>query len=113
MDISPGLENSLSLRSESCEYTLGWERSYRWYNAAAVVGMENIGFLILALGLVLAAVGIALILGGPLIPLGRLPGDISWRWEGGSFYVPIVTCLLLSALASLVLNIVLRVLNRS
>ena len=33
--------------------------------------------------------------------LGRLPGDIVVRRDGFSFYFPIVTCLLLSAVASL------------
>ena len=75
--------------------------------------MENVGFLILAVGLVLAAVGIALILGGNLIPLGRLPGDISWRSQSGSFYFPAVTCLLLSVVVSLVVTVVIRLLNRS
>ena len=30
------------------------------------------------------------------IPLGRLPGDIAWQGKNGSFYFPIVTCVLLS-----------------
>lgn len=53
--------------------------------------------------------GIALLVIGLLWPwlsklgLGRLPGDIVIRREGGAFYFPIVTCILLSALASLAL----------
>ena len=35
--------------------------------------------------------------------LGRLPGDIRIETEGGGFYLPIVTCLIISALLSLVL----------
>lgn len=34
---------------------------------------------------------------------GRLPGDVVVRREGLSFYFPIVTCILLSAVASLAL----------
>jgi hypothetical protein len=33
--------------------------------------------------------------------LGRLPGDIAIRGEHGGFYFPIVTCLLVSAVLSL------------
>jgi hypothetical protein len=44
----------------------------------------------------------ALLASGVKIPLGRLPGDIVIRRDGGSFYFPIVTCLLLSAVLSLV-----------
>jgi hypothetical protein len=34
--------------------------------------------------------------------LGRLPGDIIIRREGFSLYIPIVTCLVLSAVVSLI-----------
>ena len=36
------------------------------------------------------------------IRLGRLPGDIVIRGKNGVFYFPIVTCLVISALLSLV-----------
>jgi hypothetical protein len=36
------------------------------------------------------------------IPLGRLPGDIVWRGKHSTFYFPLMTCLLLSLLFSLV-----------
>ncbi|HET7365486.1 MAG TPA: DUF2905 domain-containing protein [Burkholderiales bacterium] len=35
--------------------------------------------------------------------LGRLPGDIRIETESGGFYFPIVTCLIISAVLSLVL----------
>ena len=35
--------------------------------------------------------------------LGRLPGDIRIETEGGGFYFPIVTCLVISVVLSLVL----------
>jgi hypothetical protein len=55
-------------------------------------------------GLSLAAIGALLLLGERLpIKLGRLPGDIRIEGKNGSFYFPVVTCLLLSAIASLVL----------
>jgi len=44
----------------------------------------------------------ALLASGVRIPLGRLPGDIVIRRGGGAFYFPIVTCLLLSLLFTLV-----------
>jgi hypothetical protein len=56
-------------------------------------------FLILA-GLVLVAVGLL----WPYLTrlgLGRLPGDIAIRGEHGSFYFPIVTCLIISLVLSL------------
>lgn len=35
------------------------------------------------------------------LPLGRLPGDIRIEGESGGFYFPVVTCLVLSVVLSL------------
>lgn len=52
----------------------------------------------------MVAFGIVVTFGEKLpIRLGRLPGDIRIEGKNGSFYFPIVTCLLLSAVASLVM----------
>ena len=61
-------------------------------------------------GRVLILAGVALVVLGVLITLGlgRLPGDIRWEGKHGSFYFPIVTCLIVSALLSLVMWIVGR-----
>jgi hypothetical protein len=49
----------------------------------------------------MVAFGILFTLGERLpIRLGRLPGDIRIEGKNGSFYFPVVTCLLLSAIAS-------------
>ena len=62
------------------------------------------GRTLIILGLALVAVGLLVMLGEKLpIRLGRLPGDIAIRGKHGAFYFPIVTCLLLSALVTLVL----------
>jgi hypothetical protein len=54
-------------------------------------------------GLLLASVGLAWLL-LPGVPwLGRLLGDIRWEGEHGGFYFPIVSCLVLSLLLSVVL----------
>ena len=66
-------------------------------------GHAIFGWLLLVLGLVLAGVGLVWIL-APSIPwLGRLPGDVRIEGEGYRFYFPLVTCLLLSLVLSLVL----------
>jgi hypothetical protein len=60
------------------------------------------GWMLLVLGLVIAGVGLVWIL-APSIPwLGRLPGDIRIERENFRFYFPLVTCLLLSLILSLV-----------
>ena len=58
---------------------------------------------------VLIVIGAVLIAAGLLWPwlsrmgLGRLPGDIRVETESGGFYFPIVTCLIISVILSLVL----------
>ena len=65
-------------------------------------GFASFGWVLLVLGLVLAGVGLVWIL-PPSIPwLGRLPGDIRIERESFRFYFPLVTCLLLSLVLSLV-----------
>ena len=61
------------------------------------------GKLLLLFGLVLVAAGALLTLGAKLPGrLGRLPGDIVIRRENFTFYFPLVTCLLVSLVLTLV-----------
>jgi hypothetical protein len=61
------------------------------------------------MGRLLVIVGAALVVAGLAWPflsrlgLGRLPGDIAVQGEHGGFYFPIVTCIVISVLLSLVL----------
>lgn len=64
----------------------------------------NIGRTLVIVGLALVCLGALVILAQRLhLPLGRLPGDIVWRGKNSTVYFPWVTCLLISALATLVL----------
>jgi len=55
-------------------------------------------------GLILAAIGGVFFIGGRLpFRLGRLPGDIAIEGKRGSFYFPIVTCILLSVVFTVVM----------
>ena len=67
--------------------------------------MNDLGKLLVIVGLVIAAVGLLLWSGIGRDWLGRLPGDIHYTNAKGnfSFHFPIVTCLLLSALITLIL----------
>ena len=65
-------------------------------------GFASFGWVLLVLGLVLAGVGLVWILAPSLPWLGRLPGDIRIERENFHFYFPLVTCLLLSLVLSLV-----------
>jgi ribose/xylose/arabinose/galactoside ABC-type transport system permease subunit len=69
----------------------------------------TLGRMLIALGLLVAALGVLISLGDKLpIRLGRLPGDIILRGKHSVFYFPLVTCLLIS----LVLSLVLWLINR-
>ena len=58
----------------------------------------------------LLVVGVVLIFAGKMhLPIGRLPGDIVYRGKHTAFYFPLVTCLLLSVILSLVLYFVNRI----
>jgi hypothetical protein len=64
--------------------------------------LRELGKLLLVGGVIPAAAGALLMLGGRLpFRLGRLPGGIAYQGRHGSFYFPIVTCLLLSAALTL------------
>lgn len=65
--------------------------------------MNELGKTLVIAGLVLAAVGVILWSGIGRSWLGRLPGDISFHRGNTSFYFPVVTCLLVSVILSLVL----------
>jgi hypothetical protein len=56
------------------------------------------GKLLLVVGLVIAALGLLTMSG---VPLGRLPGDLSFRRGNTTFYFPIVTSIVLSILLTL------------
>ena len=63
--------------------------------------MQEFGKFIFILGIVLAVAGAFLWKTGGLGGLGKLPGDIFVRKEHATFYFPIVTCLVISAVLTL------------
>ena len=70
--------------------------------------MNEIGRLLLVIGLVLAVVGLVLLLvPADRIPLvGRLPGDIVVKKKSVTIYFPIATMILLSVVVTLILNLI-------
>jgi hypothetical protein len=70
----------------------------------------DLGRMLVFLGGLLLVVGVVLIFAGKMnLPIGRLPGDIVYRGKHTTFYFPLVTCLLLSVILSLVLYFVNRI----
>jgi hypothetical protein len=61
------------------------------------------GRILIGAGILLIVGGVVVILGERVgIRLGRLPGDIRIEGKQGGFYFPVVTCVLLSVLLSLI-----------
>jgi hypothetical protein len=67
------------------------------------------GRVLIVLGLVFLAAGVWISLGWKVpFRLGRLPGDIYVTRGSGTFYFPIVTCILLSVILTLISWVVRR-----
>jgi len=73
--------------------------------------MDNPAKLFIAAGVVLIVIGLVWMLGGKYIQLGRLPGDIVIERDNFKFYFPIVTCIVISVVVSLIFYIV-RLFNK-
>ena len=91
-----------------------WRWLYKWFLALPhllVLVFLWLAFVVLTLvagvGIAIALVGGFLILGGRL-PFGRLPGDISVQGQSGSFFFPIVSCIIISLVLTVVLNVIIR-----
>jgi len=56
----------------------------------------------ITIGIVLIVAGLIWQAGGRFLNLGRLPGDIVVERENFKFYFPVVTCLVVSAVLSLI-----------
>ncbi len=65
--------------------------------------MNEVGKILVVVGLLIAALGLLLWSGVGRNWLGRLPGDIHYSKGSFSFYFPVVTCILLSLLLTLIL----------
>ena len=65
--------------------------------------MNELGKMLVVLGVAVAAVGLLLWAGIGKSWLGRLPGDIHYTRDHFSFHFPIVTCLLFSLVLTLLI----------
>ena len=63
------------------------------------------GRTLVVIGLIVAGIGALMMLG---LPLGRLPGDIVVSRGRGTFYFPVVTCIVVSVVLTLLLSLFRR-----
>jgi hypothetical protein len=65
--------------------------------------VNDFGKVLIGIGVALIALGILFSLGGKLPWLGRLPGDIRVERENFRFYFPVMTCLIISVVLTVLL----------
>lgn len=74
--------------------------------------LEPLGkFLILA-GVFIVALGLLVMFWSKVPFLGKLPGDIFVQMGSFQFFFPIVTCPLVSAVLTVVINLIMRLLSK-
>ena len=69
--------------------------------------LVELGRALIGVGALLAVLGGVFVLAGHA-GLGRLPGDLSFGGDRVRVYVPLATCLVLSVIATVVLNVLVR-----
>lgn len=75
--------------------------------------MTDFGRLLIIIGLVIAFAGVVILIAVRFFPwLGNLPGDFSFEGENFKIYFPLATMILISILATILLNIIIRIFRR-
>jgi ribose/xylose/arabinose/galactoside ABC-type transport system permease subunit len=65
--------------------------------------MTELGRVLIGIGLLLVVCGaVVLLVGKAGLPLGRLPGDFTWRGKHTTVYFPLGTSILISVVLTLV-----------
>jgi hypothetical protein len=69
---------------------------------------EQLGKILIFLGIVIVLVGVLFFLGDRIPFIGRLPGDIYIKKKNFTFYFPIVTSIIISLIISLIIYLFRR-----
>ena len=76
------------------------------------MNFSELGKWLILAGLGVAALGGVMWLLGHIPFLGNLPGDVHLQTQNFSCFFPIVSMIVLSILATIILNIVIRIVNK-
>ena len=66
---------------------------------------SGLGKVLIVSGAIIVGMGVLLMVGDKIPWIGKLPGDIIIRKEKFTFYFPIVTCIILSILLTVIFSI--------
>jgi len=69
---------------------------------------QSIGRMFIGLGILLFIVGVVLFGLGKLFHLGSLPGDVVFKRGSFTFYFPLVSCIIISIVLTILLNLIFR-----
>jgi hypothetical protein len=70
--------------------------------------VRDIGRLLIAIGSITLVLGVVLLVAARIPWLGRLPGDVVVERGPVTFYFPVVTCVVLSIVLTILLNLFWR-----
>jgi uncharacterized membrane protein YdbT with pleckstrin-like domain len=73
---------------------------------------SNLGKILVLFAITLAIIGFLLIALGKLPFFGKLPGDVVIRRGNSTFFFPIVTCILVSIVLTVLVNLFLWIFRR-
>lgn len=76
------------------------------------MNFDELGKWVVLAGLVLVFVGGLMWLLGHIPFLGNLPGDIHIQTQNVSCFIPIVSMIIVSVVATIILNIIIRIMNK-
>ena len=68
----------------------------------------QIGLMLVIMGIFIVLTGLAVMYIDKIPLAGRLPGDITIHGKKWSFHFPIITCLIISLILTIILNLFLR-----
>lgn len=73
--------------------------------------LENLGKVILLFALILLLTGTLLYFFGRILGIRHLPGDIQYKKGNFSFYFPLGTCIVISIVLTVILNVIFIILK--
>ena len=71
-------------------------------------GFSGLGKAMVVLGLIIVIVGVGLMFIDKIPFIGRWPGDLRFQVKNVTVHAPIVTCLVLSVILTVLLNLFIR-----
>jgi uncharacterized membrane-anchored protein len=74
--------------------------------------MTGIGLLLLTVGCITAAVAAVMLVVPKISWLGNLPGDIHYQGKRTEVHFPVVTCIVISVVLTVVMNVLPRLFKR-